>query len=315
MTQPPRWDESLRARTPRRWGVDSQKRANLPVTWNSQPMTFFDYVVERIGRAPDFWGRFIGSGAGAHADNRFDGNEVQFLHDRDCRVGLIYNGHRMLPAQRVPYGPNRRRHLHGSDNGRWTAKNAISHANRLNPPAPTGTRIYADIEDWNVDWDWIHGWQEIMRGSRFAGEGGLYGRTGHTSTNQAFHRRVGNPQFNAPNALNPSQWTRQIRPSHWSRAAEYAGLADDTAQAASIAAFNFAAFQKFSRYAWSNDPRRQGDPQTVDELFPRSFSATDVPGGTESTVWQYRMQCYIDRGGGGPIDLNYAQEAAFSEMW
>lgn len=293
-----------------KWGVDSSVRADLPITWDGQPMTNYDYVHARIGRYPDFWGRYIGSaGTQIHPD------EIQYLRRKRCRIALIYNGFRARPQDRVHYGAHQMRFYRGRANGEWTARKAIEIANNLNPRPPDGIRIYADIEDWTVDQHWIRGWQETMRASRFAGAGGLYGRSGHVASNREFLRRIGTPQFSNPQQLAPDQWTRH-RQSNWSRAASRAGADYDQAQDRAIAGFDLTTFQSYTRYVWSNDPRVYGDPQTVDELFPSTFSPTDVPGGTESVVWQYRLQCYYGgAGSGGPLDLDYAQQAAFDEMW
>lgn len=297
---PPRWDPS-RPR-PAKWGVDSQKRSDLLVTWDGAEMTFFEYVEARIGRRPEFWGRYIGSGAGTRKTNRLDGSEVEFLHRRSCKVALVYNGLRMRPGTH-----SRSEHLDGFSNGLWTARNAVRSAEALDPPPPSGVRIYVDIENWYVDHHWFRGWYEGMSRTRFAGAGGLYGRAGHAARDRR--------QLRGGAVDTTSEEFRSGYPSsHWSRAATRAGRRMDRRQDDLEA--GTAAYRRLSRYVWSNDPRHFGDPLTIDQLFPPRFVPADVPGGARSVVWQYCLQCYIDStGGGGPIDINYALDAAFSEMW
>lgn len=308
---PPRWDETMANRLRRtKWGVDSSVRADDQIVWDGQPMSNYDYVFARIGRYPDFWGRYIGS-----AGTQVQSDEIRYLHRKRCKIAFIYNGFRARPQDRVRYRPHEMRIYRGRANGEWTARKAIEIANGLNPGQPDGIRIYADIEDWTVDEHWIRGWQETMRASRFAGAGGLYGRSGHVATNRAFLRRIGTPEFSDRRRTDPVQWTRH-RQSRWSRAADRAGADYDREQDQAITDFNRPLYHSYSRFVWSNDPRRHGDPQTLEELFPPTFGATDVPGGTESVVWQYRLQCYYGgAGSGGPLDLDYAQQAAFDEMW
>jgi hypothetical protein len=39
------------------WGVDSAAKVNANVAWDGKKhLTLYDFVVSKLGRAPDFWG-------------------------------------------------------------------------------------------------------------------------------------------------------------------------------------------------------------------------------------------------------------------
>src|SRR5207249_1949278 len=64
------------------WGVDSAQPANSMV----QNQTLFDFITEQCGQPPAFWGRYIGGRFALTAV------EEKFLHDRGCRILVVYNG-------------------------------------------------------------------------------------------------------------------------------------------------------------------------------------------------------------------------------
>src|SRR5437879_4553305 len=69
------------------WGVDSAQPANSMV----QNQTLFDFITEQCGQPPAFWGRYIGGRFALTAV------EEKFLHDRGCRILVVYNGTRNSP--------------------------------------------------------------------------------------------------------------------------------------------------------------------------------------------------------------------------
>src|SRR5439155_13578072 len=69
------------------WGVDSAQPANSMV----QNQTLFDFITEQCGQPPAFWGRYIGRRFALTAV------EEKFLHDRGCRMLVVYNVTRSSP--------------------------------------------------------------------------------------------------------------------------------------------------------------------------------------------------------------------------
>ena len=136
------------------WGVDSARRANSQI--NGQ--TLFDRITQQAGQAPEFWGRYIGSSFSLST------SEVQFLHGKNCRILVIYNGaHDSLTSVQG-----------GFQEGVNDASRAISAAQTLGVAA--GTWIYADIEaGWSPTGEWFKGWSDTMFHSQYGGAGGIYG--------------------------------------------------------------------------------------------------------------------------------------------
>ncbi len=143
------------------WGVDSAMPANAqvagPAGAHEQRPMLFERLSALAGRAPEFWGRYIGGHYSMTAA------EARFLHGQGCRVLMIYNGaHDSAASVRGGY-----------PQGVHDAQAAISSANALGVAA--GTFIYADIESgWRVTADWIRGWSDTMYDSEFGGAGGIY---------------------------------------------------------------------------------------------------------------------------------------------
>src|SRR2546429_9192894 len=69
------------------WGVDSAQPANSMV----QNQTLFDFITEQCGQPPAFWGRYFGGRFALTAV------EEKFLHDRACRIFVVFNVTRNSP--------------------------------------------------------------------------------------------------------------------------------------------------------------------------------------------------------------------------
>ncbi|HEX2714539.1 MAG TPA: glycoside hydrolase domain-containing protein [Candidatus Acidoferrales bacterium] len=129
-----------------------------PVTQMVGSQALFDFIAENAGRAPDFWGRYIG---GNYA---LVPMEAQFLHNRGCKILIIYNGTHNSPASVQG----------GYQEGVLDATRAITAAQGLGVPG--GTWIYADIEaSWKPTPEWFKGWSDTMLTSVYGGAGGVYG--------------------------------------------------------------------------------------------------------------------------------------------
>jgi hypothetical protein len=135
------------------WGVDSATPSNN----NVQGQTLFDFITQQAGQSPAFWGRYIGGNFALTA------GEAQFLHDRNCKILVIYNG-----AHNNPNSVQG-----GFQEGVTDANKAIAAAQALG--VPNGTWIYADIEaGWSPTADWFKGWSDTMFNSQYGGAGGVY---------------------------------------------------------------------------------------------------------------------------------------------
>ena len=142
------------------WGVDSAQPANSMV----QNQTLFDFITEQCGQAPAFWGRYIGGRFALTAE------EEKFLHDKGCRILVVYNGTRNSP--RSVQG--------GFAEGANDANKAIAAAQTLGIPG--GVWIYADVESgWTPTPEWFEGWSDTMLNSQFGGAGGIYGNPHKTN--------------------------------------------------------------------------------------------------------------------------------------
>lgn len=141
----------------------------------SRADTLFDVVARLAGRAPAFWGRYIGREGGGNLDQ----GETIFLHTRACKILVVYAG---TTAHTV--GTTR--------DGSEHAARAIAIAHGLGVPG--GVWIYANTERaWSPTADFFMGWSDAMRSSHYGGAGGVYGDTG-TAPEQATH-------FNTPYCL------------------------------------------------------------------------------------------------------------------
>jgi hypothetical protein len=166
---PANWDVSMSVY----WGVNSWNRADqmppihVPARlWGPagppNPPTLFEFVKRRLGRAPEFWGRYLNQYSYGLTET-----EMRFLLGQKCRVALIYN------EQRLPLtGPQAYR------GGREASPRACRLARLLY--VPRGVWIYADLENWSVDPDWFRGWCEFMYTQPYGGMGGAYGDAFHS---------------------------------------------------------------------------------------------------------------------------------------
>jgi hypothetical protein len=136
------------------WGVDSAASANSEVKGE----TLFDTIAQRAGRTPDFWGRYIG---GKYALTPM---EAQFLHNRNCKILVIYNG--ALDNSASVRG--------GFEEGVQDATKAITAAQAVG--VAKATWIYADVEaGWSPTAEWFRGWSDTMLTSVYGGAGGVNG--------------------------------------------------------------------------------------------------------------------------------------------
>jgi hypothetical protein len=142
------------------WGVDSATGANSIVG----NQTLFDFVTQQCGQPPGFWGRYIG---GLYP---LTAAEAQFLHNKGCRILIIYNGAQNTVSSvqgAFPAGVN-------------DANKAITAAQALG--VPSGVWIYADVEaSWKPTSGWFQGWSDTMFNSEFGGAGGVYGNPHRTN--------------------------------------------------------------------------------------------------------------------------------------
>lgn len=142
--------------------------------------TLFDALVSSDGggRTPAFWGRYIGH---PNASINLTSTEASFLHNRNCRILLIYGGTTNATVQTYQNGVN-------------AATNAINYIANNNLAVPGAKRvwIYCDIEypEMSPTADFFQGWSDTLFNSIYGGAGGVYGNT----INDAAH----NPQFNTP---------------------------------------------------------------------------------------------------------------------
>jgi hypothetical protein len=134
------------------WGVDS---AN-PATARIANQLLFDYVSQLAGGMPAFWGRYIG---GRYS---LTPAEAGFLHSRDCRILLVYNGTLNNPSSIQG----------GLAEGTADAQKAILAAQTL--ATPPNVCIFADIETgWPLTVDWCRGWAIAVQQSGY--KAGFYG--------------------------------------------------------------------------------------------------------------------------------------------
>lgn len=117
------------------WGVDS----NEVVT-----TAFITDVTTMGGRAPTFWGRYVGGNT--RVGTPLSKPEVALLHQHGLRVLLIYNN--LLAHE--PAGD--------SESGQMHAGRAVTFVTQLGAPTDGSLCIYADLENWQTSGDWIDGW-------------------------------------------------------------------------------------------------------------------------------------------------------------
>lgn len=127
------------------WGVDSASYTDE---------NLYQCVIDNFGK-PTIWGRYLGDIKDVSAG--LDKEEVNFLHENDIHILVIYNHFSVAT---------------GYDHGVEEAEKAISFAKEL--AVPDGVAIFGDIEpNYPVDEDFIDGWYEQMLDSPYVP--GLYG--------------------------------------------------------------------------------------------------------------------------------------------
>lgn len=127
------------------WGVDS-----AAYTDEEQ----YQCVEDQFGK-PNIWGRYLGDLEGVSTG--LDSDEVEYLHDHDVHILIIYN--QFTDAT-------------GYDHGVEEAEKAIAFAEDVD--VPEGVALFADIEpDYPVDADFIDGWFDTLTSSSY--EPGIYG--------------------------------------------------------------------------------------------------------------------------------------------
>jgi len=127
------------------WGVDSASNADE---------NLYQCVTDNFGK-PIVWGRYLGGIEGVSAG--LDEDEVDFLHNNDSHILIIYNHFNDAT---------------GYDHGVEEAEKAIKRAQDLG--IPEGVGIFGDIEPtYDVDADFINGWYDTLDDSDYAP--GIYG--------------------------------------------------------------------------------------------------------------------------------------------
>jgi len=321
------------------WGVDSVAPANrevrVPAAFlgsgdpGSGRLPLYNYVKRRMGGTPPaFWGRYLNIDPGQAARRLSAGRytsqltegEREFLHDKRCKILLVYNGsHRRTRGYRA---------------GRAAAERAASLAGRLGV-APH-VILYADLENWQIDARWFRGWIDAMHDSPY--RGGAYGRPVRVVENPASgHRLYGT----APRHIR-SSWTRRRaeelindarRPGYEPRRVVTREIwGDDLCEAMDdyreemtdrVGSLTFGAVYNFDFYIWSNEPRRvfgnraRDATLTADDI-PAEFVPAQPPcrSGARAVVWQYLQNCMWPRGGSrGLVDMNLANGPGVRGMW
>lgn len=126
------------------YGVSSNLEANLKLSNGFQT---YDWIV-RKNRFPQFWGRSIDGSC------RIQREEIEFLHGKNCRIALIYNGATEEGACS----------LYGVEDGVC----AVEAAQSLGVPSGEGYAIFAKIQpEWQVWENWIYGFAETVSEAGF----------------------------------------------------------------------------------------------------------------------------------------------------
>jgi hypothetical protein len=148
--------------------------------------TLWDVTVERFGRQPQFWGRYLNA-----ENDSLTPEEVDYLHGRKCRIVPIF--------------------LIDKDNiktevvGKRNAQSAISRLTSLKSLVPNTIFIYADIEwDYKPGQDWIRGWWGEMKTWMGVGCGGFY------CTPEAINHNFPDPYCKAVKAASEPMAFRRI---------------------------------------------------------------------------------------------------------
>ncbi len=328
------------------WGVDSVSRADrlvgIPARYR-QPtetahtrITLFDYVERRMGRPPEFWGRYInrrlpqdpvtGQTLSPASGQAITPDEAGFLHGRGCRVMLVYNGSRGRSA--------RHRALTGHRRG---GEQAAAYADMLCEQlgVPGHVVVFADAEHWNGDVGWLRGWYEALRAVRR--RGGIYGRPVRVVENPAHPARAyGTPLHRIRSRATRDEAERRIgwhggrlgttprrvtTRAYWGDELEQA-MADvlvDTVIGQGFDPFRDAGYEPF--HVFSNEPRRVMNAES-----DRALDGTDIPtefvpaeparsSGIVTSVWQYLQNALFVSARRGSVDMNLASPRGLAAMW
>lgn len=148
------------------WGVDSVTHADEVISG----VRFFDLVKAQAGgKAPEFWGRYIGSVTTSY---NLTSSEAQYLHSKNCRILLTYNGHTGKPVASLA-------------DGQEAATTAIARARALAVPENGTVWIYCDIEPGQSPTAaFFTGWFETVESSGY--RGGVYGDTSAATFNAPY---------------------------------------------------------------------------------------------------------------------------------
>jgi hypothetical protein len=232
-------------------------------------------------------------------------DEVNYLHQRNCKIALVYNGIDPRYDNLTTHGAGRRK-----------AEEACRLARSLD--APGTVRIYADLEGWAVDPLWIRGWCDGLQHSEYVGFGGIYGRVvGEREAAYIARRR---PNF--------AYWSRSIEEATGTtpealdelmRRASHTGppraghRADTSRWRVVEQAIAAAPRHDRSLYVWANTPRRGCN------IGQAGFDPNQAPGqGVRTVIWQYGMACWrIDPADQNTalIDMDMANDEGLQGMW
>jgi hypothetical protein len=118
----------------------------------SHASALWSSVVQHAGGTPIFWGRYVGT-----SQCPLYTSEISYLHGgnpagENCKILLIANT--VTPST-----------VSTSAQGKYAALLAYSQANRLG--APSGTAIFADLEQWVPTQAWFSGWAYSINGAKY----------------------------------------------------------------------------------------------------------------------------------------------------
>ena len=147
------------------FGCDSSISASTRL---SNGYTMFDWVM-RQRCFPEVWARTL------LGENPITSEEVRFLKDNDCRIGLVI---RDLSEAEV-----------SSNDGTKTALRAVEALKELDVPQETGIAVFAEIApDWSVNHNWMLSYAVALSAAGYIP--GFIGNT-DSSDNFNFDRQTG----------------------------------------------------------------------------------------------------------------------------
>jgi hypothetical protein len=267
------------------WPITGAVALKVSPTTKPENLRVYQYVVKRLGRVPEFWGRYIGN-----KKDEVSRHEVDYLFKQSkgkCRLLMIYNG-----ADEKSVG--------GDENaGALDARKAIQAATKVG--VPPGVMIWCDIEGkWPPSEKWFLGWWKTMWASDYAGMGGIYCR----ANSQKFY----GPYVNAllQTSKGPQQTNYTLNP--------FAKRLSDRK------VFMVPWDPIRTRLLWASQPQmtRWSHPKTDPLRFTPAGPPT-LPG--HVALWQYNRDLFHDyeRSGkvskNGLVDLDLADERAYELMW